>query len=132
LSIATSAGESDGCRLLEGVGGIIGGVAGSQVPDLLEPGHFPGHRGLAHSIAVGTLIIRFTKDELPSWQARLREWGNFFGAKRSSCPPESIESVRYALAEAFCWLAGAIAGFLGGYGSHLFLDSFSPYGLRLI
>lgn len=133
FSIATSTEQTDGARILEGLGGILGGTVASPLPDFLEPGRLPSHRGFAHSITAGGLVITLAKEHLPSWQAHFRQWADSFSEERASCQPGSPSVLLYALAEGICrFLAGLVAGLIAGYGSHLLLDSLTPYGLRLV
>ena len=43
-------------RLLEAIGGGIGGYIGSRLPDIIEPALWPGHRQFAHSVTAGSSV----------------------------------------------------------------------------
>ncbi len=84
-----------------------GGLAGGRLPDLLEPARHPNHRQLGHSVSVGATLIalipKLTDDEqCPQW---LRD---------------------NAALRIFC------ISLIGGYLSHLLLDSMTKKGLPLL
>ncbi len=83
--------------------GALGGLAGSALPDILEPAIHPNHRGMAHSAVVGSGI--FIK-AIKSWTA-------------NSSQPQNAETV---IPKAFAV----------GYLSHLFLDGKTPKGLPFV
>jgi membrane-bound metal-dependent hydrolase YbcI (DUF457 family) len=78
----------------------LGGLAGSALPDILEPAIHPNHRGIAHSAVVGSGI--FIK-AIKSWTT-------------NSSQPQGAESV-------------ILTALAVGYLSHLFLDGKTPKGL---
>ena len=61
--------------------------------------------------------------------------GGYALAKAQQQPPEhlALERLWHALVELLCRLgAGALAGLLAGYGSHVALDEFTPACLPLL
>jgi membrane-bound metal-dependent hydrolase YbcI (DUF457 family) len=113
-------------------GGILGGIAGGIVPDRIDLPTSPRHRAEAHSVAITGVAGRVIGEYLPSWQASLRHQADRYAALRaqSTLP---LEQLFLWLAENACrMLAGAIAGVLAGYGSHLILDALTPSSLPLI
>ena len=42
--------QGPGHRLLEALGGALGGTWGGRLPDLIEPALHPGHRSVAHAL----------------------------------------------------------------------------------
>lgn len=118
--------------LLEVLGGLVAGNLGARLPDVFDPPTHPGHRSLAHGIApvatVGTAAVR----ALDGAQARLRAEADRRAALRASATTP-LQRVWQQLLELLCRLgAGALAGLLGGYGSHIALDAFTPAGLPLL
>jgi len=118
--------------LLEVLGGLIAGNLGARLPDVFEPPTHPGHRSLAHGIApvaaVGLAAVR----GLDGAQVRLRAETERRAALRASATT-SLQRVWQAVFEILCRLgAGALAGLLGGYGSHITLGAFTPAGLPLL
>lgn len=117
--------------LLEVLGGLVAGNLGARLPDVFDPPTHPGHRSLAHGIvpvaSVGTAAVR----RLDRVQSRLRAEADRRAALRASATT-SLQHLWQALLEILCRLgAGALAGLLGGYGSHIALDAFTPAGLPL-
>lgn len=117
--------------LLEILGGLVAGNMGARLPDVFDPPTHPGHRSLAHGIApiaaVGTAAVR----RLDGAQARLRAEAD---RRAALCAQATTPLQRFwqQLLESLCRLgAGALAGLLGGYGSHIALDAFTPAGLPL-
>ena len=116
----------------ETAGGLIGGVIGGLLPDWIDPPTGPGHRAEAHSIAISGTGGYYLGDLIPSWQSSLR------------CQAETYSQIRQASAEPLDWLwygflefvcrliAGAFAGVLAGYASHLALDFLTPASLPLL
>jgi len=118
--------------VLEAVGGAIGSVIGGRLPDRLDPPTSPNHRGLAHGIlpvaALGTVMIS-RLDHAQNWlrgQAVQYRWARLL----ASSP---LQAAWYELCEWVCYLlAGALAGFVAGYASHLVLDSQTSRCLPII
>ena len=118
--------------LLEVVGGLVAGNLGARLPDVFDPPTHPGHRSLAHGMApiaaVGTAAVR----RLDGAQARLRAEADRRAALRSSASTP-LQRLWQAFLELLCRLgAGALAGLLGGYGSHVALDALTRAGLPLL
>ena len=119
--------------LLETLGGLAGGYFGGQLPDIIEPATSPRHRDTAHSVAAGIGIIKMGHDKLVEWQQACRRKANEAQNLKKVQVSGSLEELGYILLEMF-WLAlaGAIAGLLAGYISHLMLDFGTPYKICLI
>lgn len=117
--------------LLEVLGGLVAGNVGARLPDVFDPPTHPRHRSLAHGIVplvtAGTAAVR----GLDGAQSRLRAEADRRAALRASATT-SLQRLWQALLEILCRLgAGALAGLLGGYGSHIALDAATPAGLPL-
>lgn len=106
--------------LMEALGGVLAGVAGARLPDVFDPPLHPRHRSLAHGlvpvVAAGQAAVR----ALDPWEAGLRAEAD----RRAACG-DSTGELLYRLA------AGALAGLIGGYASHVALDAFSPASVPL-
>lgn len=117
---------------LEVIGGLLAGNLGAPLPDVIDPPLHPGHRSVAHALvpvaAAGVGAVR----SLDRWQSRLREEADRRAALRAAAT-SPLQRLCQALLEILCRLgAGALAGLLGGYGSHIALDAFTPAGLPLL
>lgn len=118
--------------LLEVLGGLVVGNLGARLPDVFDPPTHPGHRSLAHGIAPVAAVGRAAVRGLDGAQVRLRAEAD----RRAALPASAttpLQSLWQAVLEILCRLgAGALAGLLGGYGSHVALDAFTPAGLPLL
>jgi hypothetical protein len=118
--------------LLEVLGGVGGGLLGARLPDIIDPPTGGRHRSVGHGmLPMGACGLRFV-GALPALQTWLREQ-----AKRqrrladASCDP--LLHICHVMIQLLCTLgAGALAGLLGGYASHLVLDAMTPMGLPAI
>jgi hypothetical protein len=128
-----ASGQPQLALLMEVVGGCIGGVAGSRLPDLLEPATSPRHRSSCHTASFGAGVVYIGKSVIPAWQEALRKWADELAVRRNGLEPDSIQAFAFLMAEMFCrFLAGALAGLFAGYVSHLVLDGCSPCSIQLI
>jgi len=132
FALARSAGQPAAHRAVETAGGALAGIGLGMLPDIIEPAIHPGHRSVAHgaapAVALGILALR----HLDSWQASLRAHADRQAAlamQARSTPARLWHAVHEFF---FRLLAGAVAGALGGYGSHLALDAFTPRSVPLI
>ena len=118
--------------VVEMAGGVLGGIAGGRLPDHIGAPTSPRHRAEAHSVAITGVAGRLLSDHLRDWQNSLRRQAEHYAFMRghSSLP---LEQFFLWIAENTCRvLAGAIAGLLAGYASHLILDAFTPMSLPFI
>ena len=118
-------------RLLETIGGALGGYAGGRLPDLFEPARTPCHRGFAHSGAAAAAIIG-SYPEFGSLADKCR-----CRANHHELGPSTVEDPLHKLGHhlvALFWrlLAGFLSGLVNGYLSHLALDAFTPKALPLL
>jgi len=108
--------------LLEILRGALAGNFGARLPDVFDSPLHPGHRSLAHGIVPVATAGRAAVNALDGWQVQLRAEAN-----------RTLERLWQALVEVLCRLgAGALAGLLAGYGSHVALDAFTPVSLPLL
>lgn len=118
--------------LLEVLGGLVAGNLGAQLPDVFDLPLHPGHRSVAHGLVPVASAGTAAMHALDGWQARLRMEADRRAAFRASAATP-LERLRQAVLEILCRLgAGALAGLLGRYGSHVALDAFPPAGLPLL
>ena len=116
--------------IVETLAGLPGGWFGSRLPDLLEPAfHNPNHRSFAHSqtVTVGLGVYAVT------WMRDCQRFCRSRAAERRE-RAANAESIAGTLWNGFLWLlwtaaAGFLAGVVGGYLSHLFLDADTKFGL---
>jgi hypothetical protein len=115
----------------ETVGGTLAGIVGGIMPDRIDTPSSPWHRAEAHSVAISGVAGRFVSSRLPRWQASLRAQADWYAMMRLRSS-SLLEQLFLWVAECACrFLAGAIAGLLAGYASHLILDAFTPISLPL-
>lgn len=135
LTAVARAGDQPNTHIfLEAFGGCIGGFAASRLPDKIDPPTCPNHRDMAHAIvpvggALGALweLVAQTQKELRSHADSLAT------ERQSSNSMSDFGRLWNQLVEWVCRiLAGALAGAIGGYASHLALDMGSVRGLPLI
>lgn len=122
--------EASEHRLLEIAGGVLGGVWGGRLPDILEPATSPCHRDLAHScltlFAAGALTLE-------DWRRSCRERAEDYRRRLEDPALTSAAQLLYTVVE-FFWrfTAGVLTGVQVGYASHLVLDGCTPSGLPLV
>lgn len=116
---------------LEVLGGLLAGNLGARLPDVFDPPLHPGHRALAHGVVPVVAAGRAAVGALDGWQAQLRDAAARRAALGASAATP-LERLWHALVELLYRLgAGALAGLLAGYGSHVALDAFTPACLPL-
>lgn len=118
--------------VLEGIGGILGGLAGSRLPDIFDPPTSPNHRGLAHGVLTtsgGTYVIWEWLKQLQDW---LRTQADELAAERQGQLTDAERLWNQLLEWLYRMIAGAIMGLVAGYTSHLALDFTTRKGLPLV
>jgi len=117
---------------VESGGGFVGGYIGGRLPDWVEPALHPGHRSVAHAVIPAGGTLSWMGSKLLSTQMLLREHANRCRSRRKTAN-DDIESFLWWLAEvALRFMAGAVAGLVVGYTTHLVLDSVTPRGLPIL
>jgi hypothetical protein len=118
--------------LAEGAGGLVGGIGGGLLPDWIDLPCSPRHRAEAHSMSITGTIGYFINEQLPNWQASLRNEAQRY-AQLSAASPSLLPQIGYGVLEfVLRFLAGLLAGLLAGYASHLALDSLTPSSLPIL
>jgi hypothetical protein len=116
----------------EAVGGLVGGMGGGLLPDLIDTPCSPRHRAEAHSMSITGSVGFFIREQLPTWQAGLREEAQRYAQLREASP-SLLPQISYGALEFILrFLAGLLAGLLAGYASHLALDSLTPCSLPVL
>lgn len=120
--------------LLEALGGCIGGLTASRLPDKIDPPTGPNHCDVGHAVLVaGGMAVAIWRGAEQAQDA-LHGYADSLAAERAvSNSMSELEKFLNRSLEAVCRiLAGVIAGAIGGYVSHLALDMGSPSGLPLL
>jgi hypothetical protein len=116
----------------ETTGGVLGGAAGGLLPDWIDVPNSPRHRAQAHSVAITGAAGYYLKEQILPWQSSLRLQAQAYSQMRQASV-EPLTQLWYGFWEFLCYfLAGALAGLLGGYASHLALDSLTPSSLPVL
>jgi hypothetical protein len=115
----------------ETAGGALGGIVGGVLPDWIDTPSSPWHRAEAHSMAITGFAGRLVSQHLPTWQAWLRSQAVHYSAMRAQSPSPVAQFWFWLLEWGCRLLAGALAGLMAGYASHLILDSLTPRSLPL-
>jgi hypothetical protein len=129
------AGEQPNERIFaECLGGCVAGLLASRLPDKIDPPVCPNHRDVGHAVLVAGGGLAALWAAIREGQEALRSYAGSLAEKRAiSNSMSDFEKFCSWLLEMGCrFLAGAIAGAVGGYGSHLALDAGSPQGLPLL
>jgi hypothetical protein len=117
---------------VETAGGVLGGAIGGLLPDWIDAPTSPRHRAEAHSVAITGISGYYLKEQILPWQSSLRTQAEVYSRTRQQSP-EPLAQLWYGFLEFVCRLvAGALAGILGGYASHLALDSLTPACLPIL
>lgn len=132
MAILLSNGQPTDDRLAECIGGALAGYLFGRVPDIVDAPNSPNHRSVAHGVAPGTALMGAYVSQLESIQSFFRSHADRQEALAKQAHTTVAELWHYFL-ELLCrLLAGAAAGVLGGYGSHLALDGLTPQSLPFI
>jgi len=119
-------------RCLEGIGGLVGGVSGGLLPDILDPPDSPWHRSTAHGmLPVGTAAV-FWGTNLDSWQMKLRQLADYHHGELLRAADVVAAGLHALIEWALRLLAGFVAGFGVGYLSHVVLDFRTLFCLPLV
>jgi hypothetical protein len=125
-------GQPSPCVLAEAAGGLVGGIGGGLLPDWIDTPCSPRHRAEAHSMSITGTVGYFMNDQLPNWQASLRNEAQRYALLREASP-SLLPQIGYGALEFILrFLAGVLSGLLAGYASHLVLDSLTPSSLPIL
>ena len=131
-ALVASRGQPAPERMLEFIGGIIGGRIGGMAPDRFDPPTSPRHRSLGHGVgSAGALLIWFFQN-LERGQKWFRKTAERCEQKLVATR-DSASRVWLTLLLFLCrLLTGLCAGVLAGYAAHLTFDAMTPAGLPCI
>ena len=117
----------------ESLGGLVGGVIGGSVPDVVEPAISSWHRSTAHSWALGGTAVASVQ-KVEQWALAMRPPVRVIPAglvQRPTVPVASSPQFTWEMAIGH-FLSGFLRGLLVGYISHLALDAGTKRGLPLL
>jgi hypothetical protein len=124
--------QNDLARVLESIGGAVGGYCGGTLPDLIDPPFHPGHRSIGHGVFPVFLGATVWSQGLDGWQNRWRQLADEHAVLRSQAA-NPLLAAWHAFAEwALHLLSGFVAGVGAGYLTHVALDFGTPRCLPLI
>lgn len=130
--VNTREADSAADRLLELLGGALGGILGAKIPDIIDPADTPNHRDIGHGLLTALKLGTVCWQELPKWQNKCRLSAEAYRAK-AAATQDGVAAFFYELVAALLIaLAGALAGVYGGCASHLAMDFCTPKGLPLL
>lgn len=118
-------------RLVETLGGALGGWTTGMLADKLDPPDHPHHRGIGHAIIPNALAATGYAQFARKLQEGLRTRATEYDTAAAQTAPGTLQMWYFLLAFLCRVGAGAIAGAVGGHWSHLILDSQTAYGLPL-
>jgi membrane-bound metal-dependent hydrolase YbcI (DUF457 family) len=98
---------------------VAGGLAGSSLPDRIDPPLFPGHRGFGHSLIFFVFLVVVMLIAYRCLSDRETRY--------DSCP-SNRPTLERLIAEV---VPGFSAGLVAGLSSHLMADATTPSGIRL-
>ena len=135
-ALVVARGQPLGYRLLETVGGMLSGSLAAHLPDVLEPAVSSFHRGACHSFATGASAVFVGAETVaqaslrPIDFLRRRSVELFAESAVERDAPRALLLLLAAIGARM--LAGAVAGGIAGYASHLVLDAATPRSLPLL
>jgi hypothetical protein len=125
-------GQPTHLRVVETIGGAMAGIVGAMMPDRIDPATSPRHRSIGHGLLpIGAAGFWAVKN-LKRWQGWLRSQAERL-QRELDVERDGGRRVLLMFAAVACTLAaGAVAGFIGGYLSHLALDALTPASLPVV
>lgn len=130
---AVQARQLDGRQwLFEVLGGIGGGVLGGKLPDMIDPPTSPRHRSIGHGVIPVTGMTKWVSKNLGAIQEKCRSAATSYETRARQETDQFKAFVFNILAVLLRFLAGAVAGVVAGYLSHIVVDGFTPMSLPLI
>jgi hypothetical protein len=129
LAFVLSKGQPVWHRIVELIGGTTAGLFSALLPDIFEPADSPNHRSLIHGVLPNTVLLVYCARRLRLCQVSLRSRADDHANLAKQAQTAGSRLWHWSV-EFFCrFFAGAAAGALIGYGSHLALDAFTPRSL---
>jgi len=119
-------------KFAELLGGILGGLAGARLPDIVDPPTNPNHRGLGHGVIPVAIVATKYQMSLSQNQEDCRHFAAEQWRASQSAPTELDRYIFNTLGFIGFLVSGLAAGLLAGYVSHIALDATTPKSLPLI
>jgi hypothetical protein len=119
-------------RIIETIGGALAAIPGTACPDFIDPPRSPRHRSVGHGLLPIGAAGFWAAKNLRRWQTWLRTWASHYRQQVAGEQDPWRRFLLIAAEIAFTLAAGAVAGFLAGYASHLVLDATTPAGLPVL
>jgi membrane-bound metal-dependent hydrolase YbcI (DUF457 family) len=117
--------------LAEVCGWFAGGVLGAKVPDILEPAFCPNHRRFCHSGCAFVLNVAAVQSH--SLQQAVKRMVAVADHYHALAISDSANAASHKFSAYLLeFTSGVLPGLVGGYASHLILDSTTASGLPLI
>ena len=133
ISLFQSKGEPLVDRIIEAAGAGCGAPIGAIIPDRLDPlNNGPNHRSWVPSVSLTMAGGHLIRQKLSEAQQYLRAQSTAHAQEAKSATDPLVRIWHILCAWLCLFLAGCLAGFVVGYGSHLMLDAFTPRSLPLI
>ena len=132
LAFVMSKGQPFWHRAIEIAGGAVGGLLTALVPDWFEPAKSPNHRKFIHGLLFNAGLFTFCIPRLRPCQSSLRSRADREATLWKQAQTTGSKIWHWSLEISHRLLAGAAAGALAGYGSHLVLDALTHRSLPLI
>ena len=127
-----SSNQNELARVLESLGGALGGYCGGVLPDLIDPPFHPGHRSIGHGVYPVLTAATIWQQGIDGWQQHGRQLADQHAVHRSQATDPLVAVWHAAMEWALRLLAGFVAGIGAGYLSHVALDFGTPRCLPLI
>ncbi|MBK7645267.1 MAG: hypothetical protein IPJ19_19865 [Planctomycetes bacterium] len=129
LGLAMAHAQRPNDILLEVLAAGFTGYHAAKLPDVIDPPIHPRHRSVGHGVLSAGPVIAWILHELKEWQDALRT-ASQRATTRADEATSSWERLGHQIVAVLLrLLAGALAGFVGGYGSHLAMDACTKSGL---
>lgn len=122
-------------RFLETLAATIVGWHAAKlpdIPDIIAPPLHPGHRSFGHGLLSAGSLLSWILTRLSKWQDALRSRSQHAAARAQLSTSKWQKLGHNLIALLFRLLAGALAGLVAGYASHLILDAFTPGSLPFV
>jgi hypothetical protein len=117
----------------EMLGGVLGGLVGGKLPDIIEPAVHSWHRNVAHSFTTAAAVVSTAANGVQSWHASCRAKADAWAQRRRDPKLTPADRALALLAELVWRIAAGIPiGAAAGYVSHLVLDAGTPRGIPLL
>lgn len=109
-------------------GGVMGGILGAMMPDIIDRPDCPQHRSIAHGVLPVGIVLFLACRYLMTCRALANDIV-YSLANLYIISPE----LNHVIGQELGYMAaGGVIGFILGYASHLVLDAFTPGSLPIV